>query len=153
MKKLILLLFSISSTILAQESYLLQINRLRLPFNNEGVLANVSVSGAGQGELDSIGFLFSAGFFLSGKNNDTVWANGVATASRIQDYQPGNVDSIPYDPKYGIYVIEGPAFGNSWQKWRYAVANGADFYDGNAVGGFVLEHLNRKNQWDRNEDR
>src|SRR3989339_1124383 len=153
MKKLLVLLLSVSSTILAQESYLLQINRLRLPFNNEGVLANVSVSGVNQGDLDSIGFLFSAGFFLSGKNNDTVWANGVATASRIQDYQPGNVDSIPYDPKYGIYVIEGPAFGNSWQKWRYAVANGADFYDGNGDGVYDPLDLNGNNQWDRNEDR
>src|SRR3989304_1650125 len=126
MKILLVLLLSVSSTILAQESYLLQINRLRLPFNNKGVLANVSVSGVNQGDLDSIGFLFSAGFFLSGKNNDTVWANGVATASRIDDYQPGNVDSVPYDPRYGIYIITRlynalHAFGSDWQKWRYAV--------------------------------
>jgi len=51
MKILLVLLLSVSSTILAQESYLLQINRLRLPFNNKGVLANVSVSGVNQGDL------------------------------------------------------------------------------------------------------
>ena len=116
-------------------------------------MANVSVNGIAEGKLDSIGFLFSAGFFLSGKNNDTVWANGVATASRIDDYQPGNVDSIPYDPKYGIYVIEGPAFGNSWQKWRYAVGNGADFYDGDGDGIYDPADLNGNNQWDINEDK
>ena len=159
MKILLVLLLSVSSTILAQESYLLQINRLRLPFNNKGVLANVSVSGVNQGDLDSIGFLFSAGFFLSGKNNDTVWANGVATASRIQDYQPGNVDSTPYDPRYDLYILKHSfnppyqPFGSYWQKWKYAVANGADFYDGDGDGIYDPIDLNGNNQWDTNEDR
>ena len=158
MKRFFISVFLFSSILFAQESYLLQNGRLDIPFDNRGVIADVSINGINDGRIDSIGFLFSAGFFLSGKNNDTVWSNAVATSSRIEDYQPGNVDSIPYDPRYGIYVMKpsydppNEPFGLYWQKWRYAVANGADFYDGDGDGLYNPVDLNNNGKWDPNED-
>ena len=158
MKKFVLFVLFIS-TGLSQDSYLLEINKLRVPFNNKGVLANVEACGVSQGEIDSIGFLYSAGFFLSGKNNDSVWANAMATASRIEDYQTGNVDSITYDPRYGIYtlkkyyanVLRDP-FGLTWQQWRYAVGHGAEYYDGDKDGVYNPVDLNGNGKWDPDED-
>ena len=159
MKKLVLFLL-FTSTGLSQESYLLQINRLSLPIDNKGVLADVSINGkAEDGKLDSIGFLFSAGFFLSGKNNNAVWANAMATSSRIADYQPGNVGSTPYDPRYAVYTLRKgyplspyEPFGLSWQKWRYAVEYGADFYDGDGDSIYNPVDLNGDGKWNSNED-
>ena len=146
-----LILLLISSTMLAQESYLLDINRVRMPFNNRGVLANLIVNGEAGGKLDGKQFLFEGGFFLSGKNANTIWANGVQW---ISDYQPGNVDSIFYDPRYGIYDVQStPAFGYRWQKWKYAVDIGADFYDADFDGIYNPVDLNGNNTWDTNEDR
>ncbi len=48
---------------------------------------------------------FQVDFWLSGYNGDTLWANGMASASIIENYLPGNVDSNQYDPRYKIYVV------------------------------------------------
>ncbi|MCH7772601.1 MAG: hypothetical protein IIA49_16555, partial [Bacteroidetes bacterium] len=48
------------------DSYRLEINRIKLPINNRGVIANVSF--AGVSEFDGVVFLFSGGFLMSGKN-------------------------------------------------------------------------------------
>ncbi len=158
MKGFFISILLFSSMISAQELYDLKNGRLEIPFYNNGIIANAPVSGISDGRIDSIGFLFSAGFFLSGKDNDTIWSNGVATSSRIEDYQPGNVDSIPYNPSNGIYVvtrsnntIDDP-FGFYWQKWRYAVEHGADFYDGDRDGIYDPVDLNNNGKWDPNED-
>jgi len=136
---------------LAQEGYRIFVNRINLPFDNRGVLADVGVNGESGGKLDGIQFLFRGGFLLSGKNADTIWANGVKWTA---DYQPGNVDSIPYDPKYGIYDVEDfYAFGYEWQKYRYAVDIGAEFYDGDGDGIYNPIDLNGNNHWDPNEDK
>lgn len=151
---LIIVLIFLTQICFAQESYRIFINRISLPFNNRGVLANVSINGDEGGKLDDKLFLFSGGFFLSGKNADTIWANAMASASRIEDYQPGNVDSIPYDPRYGIYVVDDfPPFSYEWQKWQFAVNIGADFYDGNGDGIYNPVDLNGNNQWDPDEDK
>ena len=141
----------LTQTSFAQEGYRTHVNRIDLPFDNRGVLANVGVNGEWGGKLDGIQFLYSGGFLLSGKNTDSIWANGVRW---ISDYQPGNVDSIPYDPKYSIYDVEDfYAFGYEWQKWRYAVDIGADFYDGDGDGIYNPVDLNGNNHWDPNEDK
>lgn len=148
------LLILIAQAAFPQEAFRIHINRINLPINNYGVLADVLINGESGGYLDDKQFLFSGGFLLSGKNGDTIWANAVASASRIQDYQPGNVDSIPYDPRYCIYAVdEVPAFGYDWQKWRYAVYLGAQFYDGDGDGIYNPIDLNGNNMWDPNEDR
>ena len=71
-------------------------------------------------ELD---FLFSGGFWLSGYNEDTLWASAQATASLIENYIPGNVGANQYDPRYKIYVVTkfDQPFSASWQEWRFAV--------------------------------
>jgi hypothetical protein len=137
----------------SQWSYRMDVNKIKLPFDNAGVIAAVGFFHGGT--FDNIEFLFSAGFFLSGYTNNELWGNGVASSARIRDYYPGKVGIPPDDPKNNIYVVHSSdsPFGQSWQDWRYAVAIGADFYDGNEDGIYNPEDLNRNGTWDLNEDR
>ncbi|MCX7610095.1 MAG: hypothetical protein N2043_00710, partial [Ignavibacterium sp.] len=149
---LMLLIILCSVTTYSQTEYLLNINRLSLPFKNDGVIADVTNSTGGR--LDDKHFLFSAGFLLAGKFGNEIFATGVASASRIADYLPGNVDSNSTNPNYKIYVIlKDPAFNSSWMDYRNAVVRGADFYDGNGDGIYNPIDLNGNGQWDINEDR
>lgn len=127
-----------------------------MPMDNKGVLADVyRIPGGSLGRYNDIVFLFSGGFWLSGYNADTLWANGVATVTALENYLPGNVDSNQYDPRYKIYVVDNLdlPFGPSWQQWSFAVDIGADFYDGNNDGIYNPVDLNRNGEWDINEDR
>ena len=152
MKKIILSLLFISFAF-SQESYILEINRLEIPFNNSGDFGNITGYPGKEGKFDSTGFLHAAGFLLSGKNADTLWASGVAASSFIGDYQPGNVDSDPFDPRNNIYIVSEHAYDNSWQKWRYAVDLGAGFYDGDGDSVYNPIDKNGNGEWDKDEDR
>ncbi len=82
-------------------------NKITFPINNSGVIADLNL-GNGQnpgGYLDSIQFLFSAGFYLTGKVGDTIWSNAVATANRTVDYLPGRVGTSPDDTLNKVYVV------------------------------------------------
>ena len=152
------------------------VNNIQMPLINHGVLADVNVKlpltalvldihnksidytkvlnfGAG-GRLDDKIFLFSGGFMLSGYNGSFLWANGVATASRIHDYQAGVVGSNPADPKNKLYVVKKTdiPFGTSWQNWRDAVSLGAYFYDGDNDGIYNPVDKNGNGLWDPDED-
>ena len=125
MKTLLFIILLFSHSILPQTAYRYYINNINLPLNNSGVLAAVNIpdpdpniSGSG-GKLDNIIFLFSGGFFMSGYNGDSLWSNGVSTASLVEDYLPGPVGSSPTDPKNKIYVVDknDMPFGQSWQDW------------------------------------
>ncbi len=107
------------------------------------------------GRYLDIPFLFSGGFFLSGYNGDTLWANAQASASLIENYLPGNVGSNQYDPRYKIYVVKesDQPFGPSWQEWIFAVEIGAEFYDGDNDGIYNPIDLNGNGEWDLTEDR
>jgi hypothetical protein len=127
-----------------------------MPLDNKGILADVSIPPVGtMGRYNDIAFLYSGGFYLSGYNGDTLWANAQATASRTENYIPGNVDSNQYDPRYKIYIIKksDPAFGYEWQQWKFAVNLGADFYDGDGDGDYDPIDLNGNGTWDPSEDR
>lgn len=139
----------------AGDAYLMQINNIKMPMNRTGVMANVNVSGVGQGEFGGNGFLFSGGFLMSGLANGVLWANGVATASRIQDYDAGTYnEGGATDPRAQMYVVDkaDPPFGQSWQDWKDAVALGADFYDGDGDGKYNPIDLNGNGEWDADED-
>jgi hypothetical protein len=161
--------------------YILNVNQIELPLDNKGVLADVNVThdhkaeviasdysnnkstyksdfflggnGSG-GKYEGGGFLFSAGFFISGYAGGNLFANGVASSSIWEDYQPGKVYSSPDDPLNGIYVVNksDPPFGFSWRKWKDAVSLGADFYDGNGDGIYNPVDKNLNQTWDLNED-
>jgi hypothetical protein len=159
----------------------LNVNKIYLPLNNKGVLADINVtygqkavvmpkdnsgnesvfnqdlSLGGQGSLgqyDDGGFLFSAGFFLSGYVNGNLFANGVSSSSLVEVYQPGIVGSDPEDLMNTIYVVSktDPPFGISWQNWKNAVLLGADFYDGDNDGIYNPVDKNFNGTWDLNED-
>ncbi len=132
--------------------YIFDINYVWMPISPDGVLGDVNYLG---GRFEDIVFLFSGGFFLSGVTNGTMWGNGVQSASRINDYQPGKVGSHPGLPENSIYVLNNSDqhFGESWQKWRDAVDLGADFYDGDGDGIYNPVDKNGNGIWDPDEDR
>ncbi|MCK7516796.1 MAG: hypothetical protein MZV64_03290 [Ignavibacteriales bacterium] len=67
------------------QNYRMMINNLNIPFNNQGNIAIVSGEPIG-GYFGGHVFLFSGGFLMSGKYNDSIWANGVAGDLLVQDY-------------------------------------------------------------------
>lgn len=142
-------------------AYYMTINNLEMPLNNSGVFADVAIPPyTAGGKFDGHTFLFSGGFCLSGlirmgTPNEFLWANAVATASRVQDYRPGPVGSDPADPKNKLYIVRSDEepFGASWQEWKDAVSLGADFYDGDKDGQYNPVDKNGNGQWDPDEDR
>jgi hypothetical protein len=143
------------TTFKAGEAYRLFINNIDMPMNREGVMANVAINGPEGGKLDGKEFLFSGGFFLSGKTGNLTWANAVASASRIQDYLPGTYEFGSTDPRAQLYVLrqKDGDFANSWEEWRDAVALGAYFHDGDGDGEYNPVDLNNNGKWDPDEDR
>ena len=132
------------------------VNNIYLPFNNKGIIADVNIPPYGSlGQFAGGGFLFSSGFWLSGYTDNYLWANGVASATLVEDYTAGTVGMDPNDPKAAIYKLTSSdiPFGQSWQDWIDAVDLGADFYDGNNDGIYNPVDLNGNNLWDPNEDK
>lgn len=143
-------------SLIAGDSYLMFINNVEMPLNRTGVLADVQVPGStSEGKIDGIPFLFSSGFFMSGVTNGNMWANAVATASRIQDYAPGTTQDGRNDPRAQLYVIRQSDgdFAESWDEWKNAVALGAYFYDGDGDGVYNPVDKNGNGKWDPDEDR
>jgi len=141
------------------DAYALNINNIYLPMNRKGIIADVTIlppagNGAG-GQFGGNTFLFSSGFFLSGFANGQMWANAVASASLVEDYQPGTVAGGQGDPNAVLYVLnsQDEDFGFSWQDWIDAVGLGADFYDGDGDGVYTPVDKNGNGEWDPDEDR
>ncbi|RKY93244.1 MAG: hypothetical protein DRQ13_09705 [Ignavibacteriae bacterium] len=155
MKLFIISVLLSASTLQAQSQFRFYINYINMPMDNKGILADVDIPPVGSGgRYHDIGFLYSGGFWLSGYNGDTLWANGQATISPFRDYIPGNVDSNQHDPRYKVYTISMyyPPFSSDWQEWKTAVNFGADFYDGDGDGIYNPVDLNNNGQWDPEED-
>jgi hypothetical protein len=138
------------------DSAYIYVNRIYLPFDNEGIIAYVNISPNGStGQFAGGSFLFSSGFWLSGYTNDSLWANAVAADLLFEDYQAGTVGMDPNDPKASIYKLGASdiPFGQSWQDWIDAVELGADFYDGDDDGVYNPTDKNNNGMWDPDEDR
>jgi len=141
--------------------YWMEINNIGMPINNSGVYADVAIPGKPpHGTFDGHTFLFSGGFCVSGyidigQPTEFLWANAVATASRIADYRPGPVGTAPTDPKNKLYIVrsDDEPFGPDWQDWKDAVSLGADFYDGDKDGKYNPVDKNGNGEWDPDEDR
>ncbi|GAB1347876.1 hypothetical protein MASR1M107_00870 [Ignavibacteriales bacterium] len=150
-----------SPALKAGDSYRMFINNLNIPLNRSGVVGDVSIFDPETGGNTSGGrfagtvFLFSGGFFLSGKTNGVLWTNAVASASRIQDYVPGTVAGGRNDSKAQIYVLRAAEgdFAPAWDEWRDAVKLGAYFYDGDGDGVYDPIDKNGNGKWDNTEDR
>jgi len=148
----ILLLYIFIPTILyPQSSVNIDFNNLKMPISNSGFLAYPSAC-----EFEESKVLYRGGFLISGYVNDTLWAktNNYGFDGGY-NFQPGNVDSNQYDPRYDIYIVRknDEPFGFQWQKWAFAVANGADYYDGDNNGIYEPVDLNMNGEWDLEEDR
>ena len=151
--------------LVAGDSYDMNINNWNMPMNKSGVMADVLIPPAtlAGGDLQNKIVLYSGGFFMSGITNGQIWANGVMTASRLNDYLPGTYATGQNDSRAQIYVVTSndPPFDigvsdaakKSWTQWKDAVALGADFYDGNKDGVYNPVDLNGNGKWDPDEDR
>jgi hypothetical protein len=141
------------------DAYAMNINNIYLPLNRKGIIADVNIEPpAGNGSGGQFGgnvFLFSSGFFLSGFANGQLWSNAVASASLVEDYQPGTVAGGQGDPNAVLYVLSSREddFGQGWQDWIDAVNLGADFYDGDGDGVYTPIDKNGNGVWDPDEDR
>lgn len=153
MKKLVIIIFLSVCNAFPQnlDTTYINVNNIYLPMMNNGVFG---VIGHGA-EYDSIGFLYSSGFFLSGYSNDSVWSNGVMNSDGFEDYLPGKYNSDPNDIKNKFYELRetDKPFGESWQEWKDAVDMGAFFYDGDHDGIYNPVDLNGNGIWDPEEDR
>lgn len=143
------------SALKAGDAYRFFINNIDMPLNKSGILADVQIGNNAGGLLDGKIFLFSGGFFLSGKTNGQLWSNAVASASRIQDYHAGTYASGRNDSRAQIYVLStrDGDFAPSWEEWKDAVALGAYYYDGNGDGVYNPSDDNGNGKWDPTEDR
>jgi hypothetical protein len=151
--------------LVAGDSYDFYVNNIDMPIGSNGVMADVFIPPASiaGGKLQDKIFLYSGGFFMTGMNNGTIWANGVMSASRISDYVPGTYASGQNDPKAQIYVVKSsdPDFDigvvdptkMSWAQWKDAVSLGADYYDGDHDGVYNPVDKNGNGKWDPDEDR
>ncbi len=146
------------------DSYYMFVNDIEMPMNSKGVMADVTIDPyQSQGRINGANFLFSGGFFLSGVNRNTgiMWTNAMASASRTQDYEPGNAAwdtdndvQISDDTYSGIFVVrtKDEPFGDSWVAWGEAVNGGANFYDGDGDGVYNPVDKNGNGVWDPDED-
>ncbi|HSW53961.1 MAG TPA: sialidase family protein, partial [Ignavibacteriaceae bacterium] len=163
-----------------RSTFSLDANKIKVSFSNEGVIAdiwvrdtvnstfrlkdveeseanakrNLLVTFPSYGNYEEGSFLFSSGFYLSGYSNGELWTNAVATASLVQDYLAGTVNSNPDDPLFNFYIMrkDDIPFGSSWQRWKDAVNLGAEFYDGDGDGIYNPADKNLNGTWDLNED-
>ena len=138
-------------------STIINVNNFKLPVENNGILADVLIppETIGGGKYEGKITLFCGGFFMSGYSNGKLWSNGEVSTSRITDFVPGKVGSTQYDPNNILYTVKStdPPFGQSWQNWKFAVDQGAAFYDGDHDGIYNPVDLNGNGKWDPNEDR
>ncbi|HRI46503.1 MAG TPA: T9SS type A sorting domain-containing protein [Ignavibacteriaceae bacterium] len=133
---------------------LVDVNKIKLPINNSGVLADVLINGSDGGRFDGNVFLFSGGFAMTGYVDNQLIGNTVMSERRIYDYKPGSVAKT--SPKSGnIFILKSSdlPFGESWHEWRYAVADGAKFYDGDNDEIYNPIDKNGNGIWDTNEDK
>jgi len=138
----------------ATTTHFFDINKMRTPVINNGVIADASINNIRGLQYDEGTLVFSGGIILSGYKNNSFWANAIASASRMVDYLPGVFDTInpPVNQLFKVNVND-PPFGTEWQNWINAVNLGADFYDGNKDGIYNPVDLNSNGIWDSNEDR
>jgi hypothetical protein len=140
----------------ARDCYLMNINNLILPIMSDGATPDGSIACEGLSEMGyqsrATTVCFAGGFFLSGYSGSTMWANAVASASRVKDFLPGS--ATLGNSGAGIYILDknDPAFGDSWQEWKSAVALGADFYDGDGDGIYNPVDKNGNGMHDPDED-
>jgi hypothetical protein len=138
------------------KDYQISVNNIGLPLNDKGILAGINVIGVGPyGKFDGKTFLNTSGFFLSGYTLNTLWANGAASLSYVNDYLSGTYEYGENDPRAQLYRVgsQDIPFDQSWQDWVDAVALGADFYDGDGDQVYNPVDLNGNGQWEPSEDR
>ncbi|MBU1115448.1 MAG: T9SS type A sorting domain-containing protein [Bacteroidetes bacterium] len=158
MQKYLFILLFVSFNLFAQVDTVYYLNHgdIIFPIRNNGILADAAINDSMRGMYyNNKRILFSSGFYLSGYNNNKLWANGVASAARNEDYLPGSYKHPELNDLATIYVVRlaDTPFGESWQNWKNAVKLGADFHDGDNDGVYNPIDRNGNNKWDYNEDR
>ncbi len=149
---LIIIILLPFTLVLPQEFHILKTGDIVFPINNKGILGSHSRESS---SFKGKSFLFSGGFFISGKKENELWCRAQAPSSLLEDWLPGKFSGNTPDSLNRVYVVKksDKPFGQSWQNWKDAVILGADYYDGNNDGNYNPVDLNGNNLWDLNEDR
>ncbi|MFH1525544.1 MAG: sialidase family protein, partial [Bacteroidota bacterium] len=151
---------SIGTPDVLAKSYLVNVNKFQLPLWYNGTLADAEITfpdgttKAGA-HFDDISFLFSGGFYMSGKNGDELWSANEFSTSRLVDFVNGKVGTQLNNYYSRIFALKSsdPPFSVSWKNWGFAVSQGADFYDGDNDGLYSPIDKNKNGLWDLDEDK
>src|ERR1035437_6453987 len=94
------------TNLVAGDSYDFNINNWNMPISRAGIMADVKIPPAtlaggkiGGDAITGKIVLYSGGFFMSGLTNGQIWANGVMSSSRVNDYLPGTYATGQNDPR------------------------------------------------------
>src|SRR5512143_1342955 len=77
------------------QHYVLDVNKLKLPVDNEGKMNS--------GIYDSLSFLFSSGFLISGQDGDLLWTN--ASKAFVNHFTPGTYNIDSSDSRSVLYRV------------------------------------------------
>lgn len=129
------------------------VNNFKVPVKNNGMLGDEWIGNRGGALYDDQVIIWSAGLFLSGLVNDSVWSIGMHPGSTSSDFIAGKVDQSDTDKTLFKVKCKDQPFSESWQDWKDAVELGAKYYDGNQNGVYDPIDGNQNGIWDKNEDR
>lgn len=139
---------------LPTDTFLFNVNNLVIPIGNDGTIGAIDLGNGPEARFDGVNIFYSAGFYLTGKINDSLSGSGNFNSHLIEHYIPGKVGTDENDPKNKFYILKSNDvhFGTSWQDWISAVELGADFYDGDNDGTYNPIDKNSNGKWDAEED-
>ena len=108
----------------------MDINNIDLPIQNNGATGDDARAYYPNGQT-TLSFLFQGGFATSGLVNGQLRASWMASASLIEEWQPGTWGMDATDPLARFYVVnKTDAQGSqAYINWADAVGLGADFED------------------------
>ncbi len=150
----IVLSFNCINAQLPTDTFLFNINKLVIPIGNDGTIGAIDLGNGPEAKFDNTNIFYSAGFYLTGKINDSLSGNGNFNSHLIDHYIPGKVGTNENNPNNRIFILKSndSHFGSSWEDWANAVTQGANFYDGDNDGRYNPIDKNSNGKWDTNED-
>lgn len=114
----------------------MDINNIDLPIQNNGSTGDDAKAYYPNGQT-TLSFLFQGGFATSGYVNGQLRASWMASASLIEEWQPGTWGMDPTDELAKFYIVNKSDVQGSqaYFDWADAVSLGADFedLDGNGI--------------------
>ncbi|MBK6682742.1 MAG: hypothetical protein IPG53_23515 [Ignavibacteriales bacterium] len=87
-----------SNLLIAQTAWEINTGRIKVPFDNRGVISDVTVNNSSGLKFDGISTIYSNGFALSGFNGSNPGERGDVRSKNV-GFPTGKAGSAPDDPK------------------------------------------------------